>query len=101
MPNSARRTSKRTSSWPRWLTNNPSADMRWSLDVIERQMRQMTRLIDDLLDIARITGNKLTLRPEQIQLADVLRVAVETSRPGIEASGLHFTLSMPPQPIAL
>lgn len=79
----------------------PSSDMQWALDVIDRQMRQMSRLIDDLLDIARITGNKLELHIERVELAEAMRVAIETSRPLIEASGQRFYVTHPPEPIYL
>src|SRR3954464_15540025 len=58
-----------------------SPQSQWAQDVIDRQIHQMTRLIDDLLDVSRITRNKLELRRERIELTEVVRVAVETSRP--------------------
>jgi CheY-like chemotaxis protein len=73
--------------------------MQWALDVIDRQMRQMSRLIDDLLDIARITRGKLELHLERVELAEVVRVAFETSRPLIEAAGHEFIVTVPPEPI--
>lgn len=79
----------------------PSPEVQWALEVVDRQMEQMTRLVDDLLDIARITGNKLELRRQPIELAEVLRVAVQTSRPLMDASGQQFTLSLPEIPIHL
>ncbi|HEY6065521.1 MAG TPA: ATP-binding protein, partial [Thermoanaerobaculia bacterium] len=78
-----------------------SPDTRWALDVIDRQMQQMTRLIDDLLDIARITCNRLELRRERIELSDVVNAAVETSRALIEGRGHELVVSLPPQPICL
>jgi signal transduction histidine kinase len=77
---------------------NPEVD--WGVDVIDRQLRQMTRLVDDLLDLSRITRNTLELRPERLDLAAVLQVAVETSRPLIEAGGHAFVITPPPEPIA-
>ena len=52
--------------------------------MMERQMRQMVRLIDDLLDLSRITRGKIELRKERVDLANVIQNAVETSRPLIE-----------------
>ena len=75
--------------------------MQWGLDVIDRQLQQMTRLIDDLLDISRITRNTLDLRKERLDLAEVLQVAVETSRPLIEEGGQEFVVTLPPEPIHL
>lgn len=77
----------------------PKPESQWALDIMSRQMRQMTRLIDDLLDIARITGNKLELKKEVVELADALRIAIETSRPLIESSGHEFSVSFPEHPV--
>jgi len=71
------------------------------LAVVERQLRQMTRLIDDLVDLSRITRNKLELRHDRVKLADVVHAALETSQPLIEAGGHRFTLQMPGEPIML
>lgn len=70
-----------------------------ALEVIERQTRQMTRLIDDLLDIARITSNKLELRRERIDVSEVFRAAVETSRPLIEQRGHKLVVKAPAEPL--
>jgi PAS domain S-box-containing protein len=83
------------------LKNPPSPDVKWAFDVIDRQMRQMTRLVDDLLDIARITNNRLELRKERVDLVSVLRTAIETAKPLIEASDLKFVVSLPPKPVGL
>ena len=81
------------------LKSNPTPDSQSALDVIERQTRQMTRLIDDLLDIARITSNKLELRRERIELGEVLNAAVETSRPLIEQRGHKLIVKAPDEPV--
>jgi signal transduction histidine kinase len=83
------------------LQGGPGPETQWVVDVIDRQLRQMTRLLDDLLDVARITTNRLELRKARIDLAEVLQVAVETSRPLIEECGQDFALTMPPHSIAL
>lgn len=72
-----------------------------ALAVIERQMRQMTRLIDDLMDLSRITRNKLELKLQPAKLGDIVHAALETSQPLIEAGGQRFTLKMPGEPIVL
>jgi signal transduction histidine kinase len=64
-------------------------------------LRQRPRLLDDLLDVARITGNKLELRRERVVLADILRSATETSRPLIEAAGHELVVTLPPDSIHL
>ena len=67
---------------------NDDPNLRWSRDVIERQVRHMSRLLEDLLDVSRISHNKLELRRERTVLAEVIQSAVETSRPIID-SGRH------------
>jgi CheY-like chemotaxis protein len=76
-------------------------DTRWAMDVIERQTGQMSRLVDDLLDVSRITRNKLELRRHRVDLAAVVAVAVETSRPLIDAAGHELTVTLPDQPLTL
>jgi PAS domain S-box-containing protein len=60
--------------------------LEWARAVIGRQVEQMTRLIEDLLDVARITSGKLSIRRGPVSLADVIDLALETSRPHIEAA---------------
>ena len=67
--------------------------------IMERQVSQLVRLVDDLLDISRITKGKLQLRKERVELADVLNAAIETARPRIEASAHELTVTMPAQPV--
>jgi CheY-like chemotaxis protein/two-component sensor histidine kinase len=59
----------------------------------------MTRLVDDLLDVSRITRDKIELRKQRVELAEVLRSAVETSRPLIDAGNHDLSITLPPQPI--
>jgi CheY-like chemotaxis protein len=66
---------------------------------MERQLQQMVRLIDDLLDLSRISRGKVELRKERVDLATVLQNAVETSRPLIEQSGHRLTIHTPPESI--
>jgi signal transduction histidine kinase len=81
------------------LKSDPTPVSQSALEVIERQTRQMTRLIDDLLDIARVTSNKLELRREKILLSEVLDAAVETSQPLIEQRGHKLIVKAPSAPI--
>lgn len=76
-------------------------ELRWSRDVIERQVDHLTRLIDDLLDISRITRNKLELRKQRVELAEVINGAVEASRPLIEEHGHELTVDLPAAPVYL
>ena len=70
-------------------------------EMMERQLGQMVRLVDDLLDISRITRNKMELRKAPVELWAVVQSAVEAARPQIEASGHTLTVTLPPQPIYL
>ncbi len=76
-------------------------ESQWALAAMERQVRQMTRLVDDLVDVARITSNRLELRKERGDLAVVLRSAIETSGTLLKAGGQEFTVMLPDAPIRL
>ncbi len=78
------------------------ADRRaWALDVIERQSSQMALLLEDLLDVSRISRGRLQLRLQQVKLQDVVASAVETARPLVERKGHRLTVALPPQPVTL
>ncbi|MBC7968230.1 MAG: PAS domain S-box protein, partial [Fuerstia sp.] len=68
-------------------------------EIMERQLNQMVRLVDDLMDVSRISRGKVELRKERLPLADVLKSAVETSRPHIERMGHQLTVTLPAVPI--
>lgn len=61
------------------------SQLKWSHDVIDRQVDHMSRLLDDLLDVSRITRGKLELRKQHLALGDCIAAAVEATRPMIEA----------------
>jgi CheY-like chemotaxis protein len=67
--------------------------------IIDRQVRQMTHLVDDLLDVSRITAGRVRLQEEVLDLSAVLALAIESSRPALENSGNEFALDLPQQPI--
>src|SRR5262249_38077200 len=79
------------------------ADPRLNLarDVIDRQVGQLARLVDDLMDVSRISRGKVTLRKGPVELAEVIRLAVEGSRPLLEARRHEFALALPPEPVWL
>lgn len=76
-------------------------ELQWARDVIDRQVTQMTRLIDDLMDVARISRGTIELRRERASLDEIIHTAVETSRPGIDAAGHDLVVRMPSEPIYL
>jgi signal transduction histidine kinase len=69
--------------------------------VIQRQVQHLVRLVDDLLDVSRITRGKVELRRERIDLADVVRHAVDTTRPLLEAKHHALRVELPPEPLPL
>jgi signal transduction histidine kinase len=83
------------------LADNSSELMEQTRGMMERQVRQMVRLVDDLMDVSRITLGKIKLRRERTELSAVLESAVETARPILEASGHELTMTLPPEPISL
>jgi CheY-like chemotaxis protein len=62
-------------------------ELRWAVEVIQRQTHHMARLIDDLLDVSRISRNTLELRRERTDFGEILERAVEASKPLIESNG--------------
>ncbi len=72
-----------------------------SQEVMDRQLGHMVRLIDDLLDVSRISQNKMELRRSRVLLAEAVGSAVETARPLIDAAGHELTVSLPPDPVYL
>jgi PAS domain S-box-containing protein len=69
--------------------------------LMDRQLGQLVRLVDDLLDVSRISQGKLELRKEQVQLAAVIGSAVETSRPLIDRLGHQLVVTLPDRPVYL
>ena len=76
-----------------------SPELQWARDVIERQVRAMARLIEDLMDVSRISQDKIELRREPVELAAVLHDAVETSRPVIDEHGHELAIRLPVEPL--
>jgi signal transduction histidine kinase/ActR/RegA family two-component response regulator len=72
-----------------------------TLGVMQRQIGHMVRLIDDLLDVSRITNGKLQLRRQRIELSSVIEAAIESSRPLIERKQHTLSVSLPEAPIRL
>jgi len=78
-------------------TNNPIIEN--AGHIIDRQVSQMVRLVDDLLDISRITKGKLQLTKQKVELRVVVNHAAETARPLMEARKHEFSVALPAQPI--
>jgi PAS domain S-box-containing protein len=78
------------------IPEDPGGD---ALDIMERQLGQMVRLIDDLLDVSRISRGKIELKRGRFDLTTAIRHAVESSRPHIEAAGQQLVLRVPDGPL--
>jgi PAS domain S-box-containing protein len=76
-------------------------ELAWSREVIDRQVDQLSRLIDDLLDIARIASGKLLIRKERIPLERAIDMALETSRPHINAAGHRLSVLLPSERVTV
>jgi PAS domain S-box-containing protein len=83
------------------LTDDLSPAVAHMRDIIERQVSQMVRLLDDLLEVSRITCRKIELRKEQVEVAAILRNAIEASRPLMEAAGHQLAIHIHPEPMTL
>jgi signal transduction histidine kinase/CheY-like chemotaxis protein len=83
------------------LRGSAEPDLRWGRDVIERQVECLSRLIDDLLDVSRISRGKMALRKQRVGLAEIIQGAVESSRPLIDQHGHELRVRLPPEPIDL
>lgn len=69
--------------------------------IIERQVGQLTHLVDDLMEVSRTLTGRIQLRPEQVTVSGIVARAVETVRPLIDQRKHELTLSLPPEPIWL
>jgi signal transduction histidine kinase/ActR/RegA family two-component response regulator len=69
--------------------------------MMERQLAHLVRLVDDLLDMSRVTSGKLELRRQWVELRTVIDAAIETSRPAIEQAGHELSVVIPQDPILL
>jgi PAS domain S-box-containing protein len=73
----------------------------WCRDVIDRQVEHLVRLVDDLLDISRISRGKIELKKELVELRAIIDSAIESSQPFIESAGHELRVSFPDEPLLL
>jgi len=83
------------------LAGNDPDKAQQAREMMERQLSQMVRLVDDLLDVSRITTGKLSLRKELVELGGIVRSAVDTARPFIDARHHVLEVTLPPRPVML
>jgi PAS domain S-box-containing protein len=70
-------------------------------EMMERQVQHMVRLVDDLLDVSRITRGKVELRKESVDLIGLVQRVAEAAQPQVEAKGLDLAVSLPSEPVVL
>jgi two-component system CheB/CheR fusion protein len=80
---------------------NDSAAFTMVRDMLDRQVAQLSRIVEDLIDVSRITRGKIELRKERVELASIIRLAVESCRPLTEAAKQEMTVALPTEPIYL
>jgi PAS domain S-box-containing protein len=83
------------------LAANDGSVIQRAREMMERQLRHMVRLIDDLLDISRVATGKMELRRTRVSLEDIVHSAIETAEPVITAAGHELTVSLPADPVHL
>ncbi|HUR90967.1 MAG TPA: PAS domain S-box protein [Ramlibacter sp.] len=81
------------------LEELPTPALRNCRDIIDRQLTHVTRLVDDLLDIGRLSTGKVKLRLETVRIAEVISRSIEATKPVIEARHHQLFVDLPPQPI--
>jgi len=79
------------------MSDQAPAKLNWATEVIGRQLKQLVRLVDDLLDVSRVTRGKIELKLESVDVGDVVVAAVETSRPYVDALDHTLTVLLPPE----
>jgi len=83
------------------LQDTETADVAEAREMMERQLAHLVRLVDDLLEVSRITHGKIDLRKEQVSLATVIESAVETIYPLLTTTGQRLTVELPPSTLWL
>ncbi|MDQ3564040.1 MAG: ATP-binding protein [Pseudomonadota bacterium] len=83
------------------LRGGDAAAVKSTSEMLERQIGQMVRLVDDLLDVSRISRGKIELCKEQVELASVVNQAVEAARSLVECMEHELTVALAPQPVHL
>jgi PAS domain S-box-containing protein len=76
-----------------------SSDSKSALEVIDRQTQQIAKLVDDLVDLARLSVNKLELSVQRVDLAEVVRALEKATHPLAEAAGQTLTVTLPAEPV--
>lgn len=83
------------------LRMDPNADIHVLIEMMERQLKQMVHLVDDLLDVSRVTTGKINLKREELDLREIIQSAIETCRPLTESLGHQLEIVLPASPLPL
>jgi len=83
------------------VSEDDASKIAWARELIARQLKQLVRLVDDLLDVSRITRGKIELKIETVDVAQVVAAAIETSKPNIDAQRHALSLQLPSEPMQL
>jgi signal transduction histidine kinase/DNA-binding response OmpR family regulator len=83
------------------VSDGDASKLAWARELIARQLKQLVRLVDDLLDVSRITRGKIELKIESVDVEQVVNEAIETSRPTIDAQRHTLSLQLPSDPLQL
>ncbi len=83
------------------MNEKSESDLKWALDIIDRQIEHMARLIEDLMDISRINQGKIELRRELVSLEKVVYDAIEASQPFINQYGHQLRVNLPETSVVL
>jgi len=81
------------------LKGEANGDALFARDIIDRQVQQLARLVDDLLDVSRITRGTIELRKERAEVAAIVEQALETSRPLLDAASHQLSVTLPAEPL--
>jgi PAS domain S-box-containing protein len=81
------------------LSSLNETQLAWCSDVIGRQVEHLARLVDDLLDVSRISRGKIELKKERLEISTIVHRAIETSRPLLDARQHKFSVHLPSEPI--
>ena len=81
------------------LASSDPSRLAWCNDIIERQVEHLTRLVDDLLDVSRISRGLVELKKEPLEIRDFILPAVETCQPLIDTRRHTLSLALPPEPV--
>jgi signal transduction histidine kinase len=88
--------------WSKLLTEELDTETRKvATDAIQKSSKAQAQLIDDLLDVSRITAGKMNIEPSALDLAPIIRVAVDAVSPAADAKGVTVTVDLPPKPVVI